>query len=368
MIGGSRIAITAGRKESEAAHVEDAVVRAESAPGDSIAEDSISEGSISEGSISEGSISEGSGSASSDASRSATLIYNPKAGGGGGPEPETLQEMLSEAGYEPSYRATEAPEELDAIFRESQGLIVVAGGDGTFREVVRRLYGKERPVTLLPLGTANNAARSLGIQGSLGQVVAGLQQPQKVHLDVAKARGPWGEEFVLEGAGLGMFANILSAYRPDVGKSLVRAVTAAVNTFGDNPVRCRVELDGERMDGEYLLLEVMNMRAIGPRLQLAPDADPTDGLLDVVLVKYENRDAWLAYFRGLMTSGLSDLPSVEVKRGRKLKVNWRASAFHVDGQTLCEDARESETKTFSALIEVIPGALEVWLPSSTEGQ
>lgn len=297
----------------------------------------------------------------------ATLIFNFNAGGGGGSRPEELEEMLIEAGYEPSYRPTESPEELDTIFRESEGLVVVAGGDGTFREVARRLWGKDRPVALIPLGTANNSARSLGIEGPPAKVVAGLTVPRKVGVDVARARGSWGEEFFLEGAGLGMFANVLAAYKPDVGKSWLRAISAAANTFADKPVRCRMELDGQRLDGEFLLIEVMNMRAVGPRLPLAPKADPTDGLLDVVLVRYENRDAWLAYLRGLMTRGLEDLPSVETVRGRKLKIHWRGSAFHVDAKTLAENSREAESKGFSAQIELLPGVLEVWAPGTTRG-
>lgn len=292
----------------------------------------------------------------------ATLIFNPNAGAGG-VAPESLQDMLVEAGYHPTYRATERAEELDGVLRDSEGLIVVAGGDGTFREVAVRTVGSERPIALIPLGTANNSARTLGIEGPLRQIIAGLRSPRKAAVDLLRVRGPWGEELVVEGAGLGLYANVLAAYRPKEGKSLLRAIAAAASTLDvDMAVRCRVELDGERLDGEYLLVEGMNMRAIGPRLTLAPKADPTDGLLDLVLVRHEKRDALLAYVRGLMTSGLAELPSVDLVRGKTLKVNWRGSAFHVDGN-LSSDVGIGATKGFSAQLDVLPGAVEVWLPA-----
>ncbi|MEX2542760.1 MAG: diacylglycerol kinase family protein, partial [Trueperaceae bacterium] len=294
-----------------------------------------------------GAVEQSCGGASEFEGIAATLIFNPHAGAGG-VAPESLQDMLVDAGYRPSYRATEHAEELDGILKESEGLIVVAGGDGTFREVALRTAGSDRPIALLPLGTANNSARTLGIEGPIRQVVAGLRSPRKLAVDLLRARGPWGEELVVEGAGLGLYANVLAAYRPQDGKSLLRAILAAASTLdADTAVRCRVELDGERLDGEYLLVEGMNMRAIGPRLTLAPVADPTDGLLDLVLVRHEKRDALLAYVRGLMTSGLAELPSVELVQGKTVKVNWRGSAFHVDGN-LCDEVSAGATRGFSA--------------------
>lgn len=297
----------------------------------------------------------------------ATLIYNAHAGSGAGPDAEELVSLLDDAGFEARYRPTESAADLDQIFKDDAGLVVVAGGDGTIREVAKRLVNKPRPLAIIPLGTANNTARSLGIDGNVAQLIAGLRSPRRQRLDVARARGPWGDEFMLEGAGLGLFANVLAAYNPEAGKSLMRAVAAAANNLGDAPVRCRIELDGERLDGDFLMVEILNMQAVGPRLALAPEADPGDGLLDLVLVRHENRDAWLAYLRGLVTKGLRKLPSVEVLRGRELKINWRGSAFHVDAQPYCEGGLGSDTKRFSAKIELVPGAIELWLPGTETG-
>jgi diacylglycerol kinase (ATP) len=299
--------------------------------------------------------------------RPATLIFNPHAGGGG-PAPEQLQEFLADSGYRPMYRATERAEELDEILSDGEGLVVVAGGDGTFREVAKRLVDSHRPVALLPLGTANNVARSLGVDGPVGQLVAGLRTPRIVGLDLVRARGPWGEDVAVEGAGLGLYADILATYQPDHGKSLLRAVGAAASALDAvRAIRCRIELDGVRLDGEYLLVEAMNTRAIGPRLALAPEADPSDGLLELVLVRHDNRDALLAYVRRLVTSGLAELPSVEVVRGRTVRVNWQGSAFHVDGVAHCPESASAETKRYSAQIDLLPAALEVWLPQVPEG-
>lgn len=294
--------------------------------------------------------------------RSAVVLYNNNAGSAT-VDPEEIGKRLEDLGFEARVFRTDSPAEIGPLLADSEGLVVVAGGDGTVREVVKRLLQKPRPLALLPFGTANNIARTLGLEGSWQQVVESLSEPRRVPLDVAVARGPWGSEIVLEGAGAGLFANILTAYRPKEGKNLLRALGAAANELGiDEPVRYRIELDGKELDGEYLLVEAMNMRAVGPRLSLAPAADPSDGLLDLVLVRADRRDALLTYVTALINGGLAELPSVEIVRGSRLRIHWRGSAFHVDSLPFCEEAREAKSKAYSAQLEIKPGALEVWLP------
>ncbi|MDX1413356.1 MAG: diacylglycerol kinase family protein [Candidatus Promineifilaceae bacterium] len=96
----------------------------------------------------------------------ATIIYNTNAGGISAAEVEDLQDGLRDAGYEPVYKATSCIEDLNPILANAKGLIVSAGGDGTARPVILRLVGRDDVLfTPLPMGTANNVCRTLGIEG-----------------------------------------------------------------------------------------------------------------------------------------------------------------------------------------------------------
>jgi hypothetical protein len=75
-------------------------------------------------------------------------------------------------------------------------LVAVAGGDGTVASVARRMVGRGIPVAVLPMGTANNIARSLGLlKKSFEELVEGWRDARRVPLDVGIVCGPWGERY-----------------------------------------------------------------------------------------------------------------------------------------------------------------------------
>src|SRR5262249_34618145 len=86
-----------------------------------------------------------------------------------------------------------------------------------------------------------------------------------------------------------------------------------------------VTADGERLDGDYLLVQVLNIRSVGPNLVLSPDADPADGFLDLVLAGENERDA----LRALLGEDGADgnlAASLPVRRVRSVEVSRRENA------------------------------------------
>jgi diacylglycerol kinase family enzyme len=310
----------------------------------------------------------------------AYLIYNPNSGGNANTEPETFAQALKEAGFEPIYKATSSEDDLDSILVNVQGLVVVAGGDGSVRAVATRLLGKDIPIAILPMGTANNIGRTLGISGSPLEIIAGLRDPRRCFFDVGHVRSPWGEDYFLEAFGYGLFADTLEAYEPEKGKSVIRSIQAITKTIRDfRPRHCRLVLDGKNISGNYLLVEAFNTPAMGPRLKLAPDADPGDGLLDVVRIDKAYQEGYLRFLTSMLNGEIGELPHVEVCRGRQLKIAWKGFPFHVDAEVRPERAARSPSVSpargartthpslgQSIVVEVnlIPGAIEFWLPSN----
>jgi diacylglycerol kinase (ATP) len=306
----------------------------------------------------------------------ATLIVNPNSGIVGGVQPGELIQALQESGYEPVLKSTSSEEELDDALDGISGLVVTAGGDGTFRAAAIRLLGKNVFLTHLPLGTANNVGHSLGMEGNALEIIAGLKEPVKRHFDVGIVKAPWGKDFFVEACGFGLYANGLALYDPNEGRSLLRSISSIFQTInGSEAHPCQITLDGEDISGSYRMFEVMNTNRFGPWIKLAPEADPGDGLLDVVRIRPDQDESLFRYVGSLIAEELGELPNVEITRGRRLELRWPGSfPIHVDaeirpwlngsskGQNPAIRAANRASDGNVVRIEVMPQALEIWQP------
>src|SRR6266478_1112511 len=134
------------------------------------------------------------------------LIHNPKAGRDNHSKKD-LMAALAKARHHAIYQSTE--NDYKKALKKPTDLVLVAGGDGTVGKVGRELIDSGVPLSVLPLGTANNLARSLGFIGSADQIIAGLEGGKKRSFDIGVARGPWGKRYFFESVGGGLLADYL---------------------------------------------------------------------------------------------------------------------------------------------------------------
>lgn len=296
----------------------------------------------------------------------ATLIYNHNARLASNVSAGQLQRALRDAGYRPVYTPTLREEDLDSALAEADGgLVLAAGGDGTVRAVATRLLGREVALAVLPLGTANNIARTLGVEGEPQELIEALADPYRSDFDVGRVEMPWGRRIFLEAMGFGFYADTLVAYGPEQPKSVLRAIGAFTQTLPDYRAHhFQMHLDRRDVSGDYLLVEVLNTAAFGPRLSVAPKADVADGLFEVVRISPDERESFVTYIVSLFAEELAELPSVETNQGRRLRVKWTGFPLHVDGEVHPPAGLQlpAPADDPQVTVEVLPGALEFWLP------
>ena len=99
------------------------------------------------------------------------------------------------------------------------------------------------PLAPLPLGTANNISKTLGLDAlTLDEIVAGWHGGQRVNFDAGIARGPWGSRYFMEAIGVGLFARAMPA--ADENKTLAKLkdagakLTHAIGMLRDRLNRC----------------------------------------------------------------------------------------------------------------------------------
>jgi diacylglycerol kinase (ATP) len=298
-----------------------------------------------------------------------TLIHNPGAGEDDHAG-ETLRSHVAEAGHDVSYVSMRQAGWSEALAVPGD-LVVVAGGDGSVGKVFRELATEEVPVTLLPLGSANNLARTLGIDDTeVERIVRGWEDGEVRRFDVGEGSARWGRADFVESLGGGLVGRVLDRAeriedvdgvdvegeeKVDFGLELLRDAVDGMSAR-----RWHVEIDGEDLSGEYLAVEAMNIGEIGPNLPLAPAADPGDGLLDIVLVGPDDRASLVDYLSERLRELDPDPPPLDARRGERIVIGPPGDVrLHLDDRLWPE---ESEGRLPGEVVVTVTRSFPVLVP------
>jgi diacylglycerol kinase family enzyme len=277
------------------------------------------------------------------------LLHNPTAGDERHAGDELIHEFRR-AGHDVTYRAKS--DEWKKALDDRADVVIVAGGDGTIRQVAIELaergIGHDLPMAILPVGTANNLAQGLGVSGDAAALADGLADAEVRRLAVGIAEAPWGQTRFVESAGIGAFAEMLRERHPAKKKSRKRAPfprrrrehgrAAAIQSGLAHlrrtldviaPLHLRMEADGRDLTGNYLLAEAMNTPSIGSCVDLAPRAGAGDDWLDLVLVRPDQRTQMNGYLEDQACHKRS-APPIATLRVRRLRMSWPPTVGHVD--------------------------------------
>lgn len=294
------------------------------------------------------------------ASARTLIIVNPAAGGGrvarmwGSLAPVARRLFAHEEHW------TTAPTEATRVTAEavSAGFdrVLSVGGDGTLHEVVNGAAGTELAVGVLPLGTGNDFARSLGIRRPPLATLEGLREGTLRSIDLGRVHG----RYYVNIAGVGFDAEVarqVNAMRRKASGTIPYLATAVGLAFRYAPPTLTVTLDGgpALAPAARLLVAVGNTRAYGGGMQVCPRAQVDDGELDVLLIGDIRRWGILRLLPRVFLGAHLGRPGVDYTRARSVRLEGPAGVtLHADGELLGE---------LPAEFTVHPGALRLWLPA-----
>ncbi len=239
--------------------------------------------------------------------------------------------------------------------RQEPHLVLVCGGDGTVNAVAAALVHTGIPMGIVPAGTGNLLARNFGIPSGVDDAVVAALDGVDRRVDVGRLAG---HLFVGMG-GMGLDA-VMVRDTPPRRKRLLgwpAYIPAAIKGLRSGASRTIIRID----DGPWLTRRVRavitgNVGRLQGEVDLLPEADPADGLLDLVLLRDVDARGWLATTGRLLRSRQVDGPAVERFQFRRLEVRNRpARLFEVDG--------EVRGKARSLTIQVEPAALTMRMPA-----
>jgi YegS/Rv2252/BmrU family lipid kinase len=215
-------------------------------------------------------------------------------------------------------------------------LAVGVGGDGTVREVLEGLSGRNVPVAILPIGTANVMSLDLGLPRDVRGAVEVIARGRTAALDTARVNGS-RLSFLVTSVGFdAQTIHELEARRrgPISRSTYVTAGLRALRRY--RPSRLSVEVDGRALPGAFALVLASNIVHYGGLRVLAGDRRMDDGLFEVYLFPKGSRTSLLGYALRALVSGLPSGSCTRV-RARTIRIASDAPApCQVDGDAFGE--------------------------------
>lgn len=287
-------------------------------------------------------------SATEVVSRQATLIYNPVAGyWDWSTVISRVARYWSALGWtlhvESTDRVGHATELARAAARDGHGLVLAAGGDGTLNEVANGLVHTPTILAPLPVGTANTLAREFGLARPnplrpdfLLEVSEALMRGRVHAMDVGRCAD--GRYWLLwASAGVDGFMVRQIEPRPPWFKRLGAAAYAAKALFvlpQFRGVQATVTVDDERVEGEFVLLNVSNCRMFaGGELLLNREAVLDDGCFEVWLFQGRDWPQVVSYVLEIRSAHHLEHPQVKSLRGQQISIQTTPPIdYHLDGE------------------------------------
>jgi len=257
----------------------------------------------------------------------AKLIYNPSAGTAK-ESPLNILDVVHEMQswkLMPETYLVEPESNLEEMVKDalSRGirLFVVCGGDGTISSIAHLLAGSRATLGIIPLGTQNNTALSLGIPEDIPAAVAILRTGKRIKVDMGQVTCAGVTTPFLEVCSVGLVSALFPSaddiQHGNLGKvgEFLATLTAAP------PAEMHINLDGKRdLNSTGYVVLVSNMSHIFLQYQVSASATYDDGLLDVLIFADQSKLDLLKYVMQGVGESMTDDPHVQHFRARSLDI------------------------------------------------
>jgi diacylglycerol kinase family enzyme len=287
----------------------------------------------------------------------ALLVHNPTAGTKGH-DKGSIVDALQLADIKVDYVSSK-DDDLKRALKQACNVVIAAGGDGTIDYVFTHLADRSIPIGILPLGSANNIARSLGIAGTPAELAeqwrAGhVRSFRLVEVTYGRAK----RQLCTEGFGVGLMAALIKrrkGKKADGADGVRRGRRALIALVSDaEPLDLEIKIDGKTCKSDLISVDVLNIPFTGPALPLAPNADPGDTLLEVIGLESDKRDELIEWIKSPQQAA----PPASTRRGEQIEIRWRDADSRLD-----DEVAKSKSDWQQVLIRCDPEPLRILVPA-----
>ncbi len=273
---------------------------------------------------------------------------------------ETLCEVVSQLqalGFEVFEESTEKPQRLPEIirsYRDRVDLVIIGGGDGTLNAALEGLVDTQLPLGILPLGTANDLARTLQIPQSISQACQVIAADNRRRIDLGKVN----HKYFLNVASLGLSVQITSQLDKHTKRRwgvLAYAATALKVVWKARPFRAEIRWGEDSIRVRTIQIAVGNGRYYGGGMAVADDAAINDERLDFYSLECDRWWQIVLLVPAIWRGKQANWPGVRTLEGKEFEIYTRKPhPINADGEIV----------TYTpAKFRLVPKALTVFVPN-----
>lgn len=292
-----------------------------------------------------------------------TMLTNPASGHGSAPHAaERAVARLHRRGIDvvaiAGTDAAHARKLVEGALERGMDALVVVGGDGIISLALQVLAQTDIPLGIIPAGTGNDHARQFGIptkdpEAAADVIVDGVAQT----IDLGRMKGADGTDkwfgTVMAAGFDSLVTDRANRMRWPHGRMRYNlAMLAELSMLRLLPFK--LVFDGREVDTELTLAAFGNTRSYGGGMQICPNADPTDGLLDATMVASASRTRLVRLFPTVFKGTHIDLDEVRTERARVITVDSPGINAYADGEYACPLPVE---------VSAVPNALRILTPA-----
>jgi diacylglycerol kinase (ATP) len=271
-----------------------------------------------------------------------------------------VTQQLQTLGFELIEASTEHPRVLPETirrYREQVELVIVGGGDGTLNAAVQGMVGTNLPLGILPLGTANDLGRTLGIPVDLSEACRVIATGKAQSIDLGLVNG----RYFFNVASLGLSVQITQKLTKEMKRRwgvLAYAVTAIQALSRSRPFSAEIWVGDTRTKVRTVQIAIGNGRYYGGGMTVAMDATIDDQRLDLYSLEIQHWWQMLSLLPTMRQGTHIKSPHVRAMQGQEIRISTRRPhPINTDG--------EITTQT-PAHFRVVPHALLVLVPQKND--
>lgn len=233
-------------------------------------------------------------------------------------------------------------------------VVVVVGGDGLVSLAADACAGTDTALGIVPAGSGNDTARSLDIPLQTQAAVGTLVNGRRRRIDLIEAQPPGRHVVGSVPAALDARIAARSLRVPAVFGPARYAAATLAEIPRLQAHRYRLEVDGTTWETPAMVVAVCNMPVFGGGMRIAPDADPGDGLLDLVVITPVRATQAVGLLAAVFRGRHTEHRAVHVRQGRSVRIEGPDLMAFGDGEPL---------SPLPLTCRVAPAALDVMVPS-----